>query len=686
MKKFGASFLVAFFLLFAAVARADEGMWTFDNFPSAKVASAYGFRPDAAWLRHVRLASLRIAGGCSASFISPSGLVMTNHHCAAECIQQISTAQHDYITDGYYAKTQADEVKCPTLELNQLIDIANVTPQVVQALKGLSDRAYVDARKAVYARLSKACSQNGRYRCDVVSLYHGGIYDLYKYKRYQDVRLVFAPEAAMAFFGGDPDNFNFPRYDLDVSIVRAYEGGKPAATPEYLHWSKKGVPAGSLVFVSGNPGGTSRELTVAQLKFLRDVALPDRIKTLAEERGVIEQFQTEGKEQKRTSRDLLFGIENSYKGLNGREEALVDAGVFAKKVADENALRARINADPKTRARYGAVWDALAKADTAATNLMYPFAFEEGGRAFLTDYWFIAKTLVRAAAERKKSNEKRFPEFADATLPSLTFRLFNNAPIYNQLEEVKLTFSLTKMRELLGADDSFVRSVLGRSSPAQLAHDMVSRTTLGDVAVRKALWDGGQAAIDASTDPFIRLAVAIDPQARAVRKQFEDTVDAPTQKNSELLAQAIFAEKGTSIDPDATFTLRLSYGAVKGWSERGKYVDPITHFAGTFARATGADPFALPDSWLAAKPSLNMNTPMNFASTNDIIGGNSGSPVINKNAEVVGLIFDGNIHSLGGDYFYDGTTNRAVAVSSQALMAALRSVYHADRIANEIAY
>jgi hypothetical protein len=673
-----------------AAARADEGMWTFNNFPKAALKQKYGVEVDDKWLDNVRLSSARLAQGCSGSFVSADGLVLTNHHCAHACIEQLSTPDKDLVKAGYTARTQADELRCPELEINQLAEITDVTDRVRKATAGLSDQKYNEVEKAEQSRIEKECATSPDVRCDVVTLYRGGVYNLYKYRRFQDVRLVFAPEFAIAFFGGDPDNFNFPRYDLDVSFLRVYQDGKPAALEHHLGWSQGGAKDGEVTFVSGHPGATGRLLTVAQLEYLRDVALPERLLRLAEMRGFLTEYQRRGAEQKRTSNHILFSVENSYKALRGRNEALRDPAFFAHLRAQEQTLRQTIAGNPEWQKQYGGAWDAISRAQDVQRELRKPYGFIEGGMAFGGDLFGHARTLVRAADERDKPIEKRFREFRDSALPAVTQRLFSAAPIYDELEIATLSFSLTKMREELGSDDPLVKKILGKESPDELAEHLVKGSKLKDPAVRKALWDGGKKAIDKAAapanagDPMIRLVRLIDGDARALRKRFEDSVEAPLKKNGELLAKARFAVEGTKAYPDATFTLRLSYGAVAGWQEPGRKVTPFTYLGGAYERATGRAPFELPASWLASKAKLNLRTPMNFVTSNDIIGGNSGSPVINKNAEVVGLIFDGNIHSLGGDYGFDGTKNRAVAVHSSAIVEALGKIYGADRLVKEL--
>ncbi|WNG47306.1 S46 family peptidase [Archangium minus] len=675
--------LIVASLIGATPALADEGMWTYNNFPAAKVKEKYGFEPSQQWLDKVRLSSAKFGYGCSSSFVSPNGLVMTNHHCARGCIQQLSTAKKDFIANGFYAKTQAEELQCPALEVSQLVQITDVTDQLNTATKGLTGKQYADKLKAEMASLEKACTTGADVRCEVVTLYQGGKYNLYKYQRFQDVRLVFAPEHAIAFFGGDPDNFEFPRYDLDVTFVRVYKDGKPAKIDNYFKWSDKGAQEGELTFVSGHPGRTSRGLTVAQLEFLRDVTLPKQLFKLSEIRGMVTEFQNRGAEQKRISTNLLFGVENGLKSMKGKHEQLLDKNFFAQKVAAEQELRKKVDADPKMKTKYGAAWDEIARAQDTFRNIRKDYeAMEAGG--INSQLFSLARTLVRYAEESTKPDAERLRGFNEANLPMLNNQLMSKAPIYPELEIAQLTFSFTKLREELGPDHPFVKKVLGKESPAALATRLVKGSKLADLKVREQLSKGGKAAIAASKDPMIQLAALIDPDARAIRKTYEEQVEAVVRKNSELIAQAKFEVYGTGIYPDATGTLRLSFGAVKGYMEDGKKVEPITQMGGTFDRHTGEDPFALPKSWLAAKKDLTATTPMNFVTTNDIIGGNSGSPVINKDAEITGLVFDGNIQSLGGDYGFDESVNRTVAVHSEAIVESLKKVYKADRILEEL--
>lgn len=667
---------------------AAEGMWALDNLPTRAIAKATGFTPDAAWVNKVMQSSARLGNGCSGSFVSKDGLVLTNHHCARDCIQEISTAKADFIKDGFLAKNRAAERRCPALEINRLEEISDVTAKVDAATKGKTGEAFAKARKAEIAGLESACTgaEKATRNCEVVTLYQGGRYHLYRYHRFEDVRLAFAPEEAIAFFGGDPDNFNFPRFDLDMSLLRVYENGAPAQLKAYFPFKPEGVKEGEATFITGHPGSTQRALTVAQLQLLRDVSLPQRLMLSSEYRGYISRYRMEGDEESRIATDDLFGIENGMKARKGQLEALQDPEVFAYKQKQEDVLRAYVNKNPKLKQSQGSAWDEIAKAQTTYRNIYWDYRMLEAGGGFSSEYFEIARTLVRGAAERSKPNAERLEEFGEARSQQLEQQLFTAAPIYPEYEQAMLTYSLTKLREYLSPDHPVVKAVLGRDAPETVAKRLVKGSKLGDIDTRKALWNGGKAAVDASRDPFIELARLVDAPARALRKTYEDEVKAIETQNASKIAAARFAKQGTSDYPDATFTLRLSYGEVQGWTEKGKPVAPFTTIGGAFERETGADPFALPKSWFKAKDKggLNLSQPFNFVSTNDIIGGNSGSPVINKNAEIVGLVFDGNIRSLGGAYWFDARSNRAVSVHAGAIIEALRKIYDAGFLADEM--
>ncbi len=673
-------------LMLSPVVSAAEGMWTLDNLPKAELKKRYGFEPDAAWVDKVMKASVRLAGGCSGSFVSKDGLVLTNHHCASDCIDQVSSATKDYIRDGFLARNRGEELACPEVEVNRLEQITDVTDRVGKATAGRSGPEYSKAQKEEKSKIEAECvgADKNTARCDVVELYRGGRYHLYRYRRFQDVRLAFAPEKDIAFFGGDPDNFNFPRFDLDMALLRVYENGAPAQVADYFRLSPAGAREGEPTFVTGHPGSTQRQMTVAQLERLRDVDHVSRLLRLAELRGMLVQYGAGGAERSRVSLDDLFGVENSFKALYGQFQALLDPEVFTLKRRQEAELRKYVAGKRALEREAGRAWDEIAAAQQVYRTLETRWRQLEGGRAFFSKHFEIARWLVRGADERARPNAERLREYTESALPTLTQRLFSEAPIYPDYEQWKLAWSLTKMREWLGADDPLVRRVLGKESPEAFARRLVTQTKLGSVAARKQLWEGGQSAVAKSSDPFIALARAVDAESRALRKRYEDEVEAVEKKNAELVAKALFAREGTGAYPDATFTLRLSHGEVKGWQHAGRSVTPFATIGGAFERHTGADPYSLPQSWLKAKGSLNLAQPFNFVTTNDIIGGNSGSPLINRSAEVVGLAFDGNIHSLGGAFWFDERVNRTVAVHSGAILEALRKVYGAEVLAREM--
>ncbi len=677
--------LVLMLALISSVAFAAEGMWTLDNLPVAQMKKQYSFAPDRAWAEHVMKGSLRIAGGCSASFVSKDGLVLTNHHCINECVQQLSTSGRDYIREGFLAQSREQEARCPEIELNRLESIIDITPVMKKALAGKSGASFTAARKAQKARLESACVGDDKdsARCDVVELYHGGSYAMYKYRRFQDVRLVFAPEIGAAFFGGDPDNFNFPRFNLDVGVLRAYEDDEPADVEDYFPLNGAGAKPGELTLITGHPGSTQRQLTVAQLESIRDFLQPSRLFELSELRGLLTRFSAESEEHARIAQNDLFGVENSLKARKGMLEALQDPEVFAFKRKQESDLRGFVGKNKSRKAQFGKAWDEIAAAQKTLREI-YPRYRRLEATSFSNRYFDIARKLVRGAAEREKPNAERLEEFTDAALPSLTQDLFSTAPVEPELEALKFTWALTKLREVLSQDDETVQQVLTDESPAQMSARLIKTTQLANVDERKRLWEGGRAAIEQSSDPFIQLAAAIDEEARAVRRRYEDEIKAVEEKNAEKIAAAQFAMQGTGTYPDATFTLRLSYGEVKGWNQNGKDIEPYTTMGDGFDRATGSDPFRWPESWIKAKDQINAGQRFNFITTNDIIGGNSGSPVINRKAEVVGLVFDGNIRSLGGAYWFDERVNRAVAVHAGAILEALRKIYGADALADEM--
>jgi hypothetical protein len=672
-------------VLAAAPVLADEGLWTYDNPPLAQLKAKYGFEPTREWLDKVRLASVRFMDGGSGSFVSADGLMITNHHVGLRCIQNVSSAEHDFVKTGFYAATREKETACPGYEVNVLVSMEDVTGRVQGSVKPeMSDAAAREARKAATAAIENECSARTKLRCNVVSLYQGGEYQLYQYKKYTDVRLVFAPEQSMAFFGGDPDNFTFPRHDVDICLMRAYEGGKPVPSASYLRWTAKGVSDGDLVFVSGHPGSTARLETMARLEYLRDKALPFRLDMLKRRIAALRAYAALGDEQKRRALDEVFGYENSQKALGGYYAALLDAKAMAVKAEEEKALRAKVTGDPALVRSIGDSWATVAGIQQKlAPRAMDARLVGFGGSRLLE----IAGEIVQYVAEVKKANERRYEEYVDANLDSLRNELLSPAPVYADLEVVTLADQLQLGLDKLGPDHPFVKAALGGKTPAEAAKAAVGGTKLQDAAARKALLDGGESAVAASTDPMIVLARRLDPLARETRRFLEDEVDAPTTRAMEKIAQARWKAYGRTVPPDATFTLRLSYGTVKGFPAEGTEVAPFTTFYGLFDRSLshgGKAPWELPARWKEKLAAIDGSVPLNFVSTNDIIGGNSGSPVVDHAGDFVGIIFDGNIQSLAWNYYFTEEQGRAVAVDARGILEALRKVYGADGLVREL--
>ena len=670
-------------------APADEGMWLFNNPPEKLLKEKYNFAPGPEWYTHLQRSSVRFNSGGSGSFVSADGLVLTNHHVGADCLQKLSTKERDLIALGFYAKTLQEEVRCVDLELNVLQNIEDVTERINAAVKpGMTPAEANLARRAAMNTLEKESLDKTGLRSDVVTLYHGGLYHLYRFKKYTDVRLVFAPEKDIAFFGGDPDNFEYPRYDLDICLFRVYEDGKPARIEHYLKWSPKGAGDGELVFVSGHPGRTDRLDTMTHIEFLREKVMPYRLRRLFRAEVILSAFSARSRENARRAQDDLFGVQNSRKARMGMLAGLQDPAIMERKRAEEEKLRQVIQEKgSQLKEPVGDPWADVAAALKTWDGIYYDWDLLEQGSAFSARAFGIARTLVRLADESAKPNAERLREYRESNLESLKLELFSEAPIYDDLETVTLADSLTMLVEMKGESDPLVRQVLAGKSPVDRAAELVSGTKLKDVAFRKELAAGGQEAIRKSKDPMIQLAVLVDSPSRALRKTYEDQVEEPMRQAYAKLANARFAIYGTDVYPDATFTLRLAFGLVKGYTEQGKQIPPWTTFAGLYERAQehgNQPPFELPQRWVKQKGQLNPNTPFNFVSTADIIGGNSGSPVVNRNGEFVGIIFDGNIQSLVLDFIYTEKQARAVSVHSASILEALRKVYRADRLADEL--
>jgi hypothetical protein len=667
-----------------ASARADEGLWTFDKVPVEAIRRAYGVNLDQAWLDAAQASAVRLTNGCSGGIVSPEGLVATNTHCVADCAQALSDGGGDHVKDGFLTDEREEERKCAGLQAEVLLTISDVTDQVRAAVEGKNGRDFVQAREGALALAElAACGQDQTLRCQAISFFRGGQYKVYKYRRYNDVRLVFVAETASASFGGDPDNYNFPRYALDAAFVRLYVDGQPAATPGFLRLRTSAPVEGEPTFVVGNPGSTDRQLTVAQLETQRDVVLPMQQLQRAELRGRLIQLRQQDDDHARAATQGLAWVENGYKAGLGKQAALNDGAFMAAKQAAEDALRAKVAADPKLAAETGAAWNEIAAAQGQAIELYPTLRMLESGAGGGSDLYYYARLLVRAAQERTKPNAARLPEYADTRLPMIERKLADLPPADPVLERVYLEHWLLKTREVLTVDAPQVQALLGKESPEAIA-ERLAETRLGDPEVRDALWEGGLEAVEASADPLIQFVRRVDPLARAARAAYEAEVSGPVDKAAEKIARARFAVLGDAVYPDATFSLRLSYGQVAGWRERGRAVSAVTTFAGFYDRVTGAAPFAAAPRWLDAKDALKSGTVFDFVSTNDIIGGNSGSPVLDAKGRMIGVAFDGNIHSVGGAYGYDGSKNRTVSVSSAAIVEALAKVYDRTALVREL--
>jgi hypothetical protein len=689
--KFLCALLLALLFAFQTLnmtALADEGMWPFNNVPKAEIKRRYGFEVTDAWLKKLQLASVRFNNGGSGSFVSPDGLVLTNYHIVEDIVGELSTPQKDYAKDGFLARTRAEEQKAPSLELNVLMSIEDVTDRVNGAVKqGMSDADAFAARLAAISAIEDESLKATGLRSDVVTLYQGGQYNLYRYKKYTDVRLVFAPEFQAAFFGGDPDNFNFPRYNVDMALVRVYENDKPIRVDNYLKWSKEGAKEGDLIFVTGHPGTTQRLNTVAHLEALRETSIPLLMRYLERRRDVSKKYMAQGEEQTRRAQNELNAVENAIKVYKGQLAGLQDKALMERKQQAEDALRKSIASNPQRQKQYGDAWDAIAKGRKGLASYERERRILEAAAGFNSILFTMARGLVRMAAEDLKPNAERLPEFTDARRASLELELYSTAPIYDDFEKLKLADSLAFMVEVLGDDNQIVKRVLNGKTPEARAAELIDGTKLKDPEFRKKLAAGGLKAIESSDDPMIVLARSIDKEARAVRKRYEEEVIGVERTGYSKIARALFETEGTKLYPDATFTLRLSYGTVKGYMENGQQIPPFTTIGGLYERAAKFGykfPYNLAPRWTEKKDALDPKTHFNFVSTNDITGGNSGSPAINKNAELVGLIFDGNIQSLVGNFVYDESVNRSISVDSRGMLEILRKVYGANEIADEL--
>jgi hypothetical protein len=675
-------------------AHADEGMWLFTNPPRKLLQEKYGFEPTKEWLEHIQKSSVRFNSGGSGSFVSAEGLVLTNHHVGLDVLQQISSGSKDYVRDGFLAKTRAEEVKAEHAELDVLMNVEDVTERVNAAVKpGMTPAQAFAARRAIMAEIEKESEQKTKLQSEIVTLYQGGQYHLYRYKEYTDVRLVFAPEQQIAFYGGDPDNFEYPRFDLDMCIFRVYEDGKPAKIEHYLKWSEAGAKDDELIFVSGHPGNTDRLNTMSDLRYMRDRTYPFILQLLYRREVAYTAYSDRSEENARRAKRELFSVKNSRKAREGGIEGLLDPELMGKKLEAEKKLREAVAQHSDLKDAVDA-WDRISTAQATIGkialryNMLEAGRFEklEAGRGFNSPLFGIARTLLRAGEEKPKPNAERLREFRDSNLKSLENTLFSKEPIYEDFEMVRLTESLVWLANEFGGDDELVVKVLAGKSPHDRAVDLIKRTKVIDPEVRKKLYEGGKDAVAGAHDPMIELAMLIDAEARAVRKIVEEESEVKRQAYGQI-ARAKFAIEGPNSYPDATFTLRLAFGVVKGYEENGKHIPFETTFAGLYERTAehhNQPPFDLPRRWIEAKSKLDLATPFNFVCTADIIGGNSGSPVVNRKGELVGLIFDGNIQSLVLDFVYTEKQARALAVHSRGIIEAMRKVYDANVLADEM--
>ena len=672
-----------------ASARAEEGMWLLNAPPTKLLKEKYGFEPSARWLEHLQKSCVRFETGGSGSIVSPQGLVMTNHHVGEDMLAKLSTPQRDLLKTGFYAQTCDEELKCPDLELRLLWSIEDVTDRVNAAVD--ADMPAADAftaRRKVMADIESESKASTGLLSEVVTLYKGAKYHLYRYKSYTDVRLVFAPEADIAFFGGDNDNFEFPRFNLDCCFFRIYENGKPLAPEHHLEWSASGASDEELVLVAGHPARTQRLNTLAHLEFQRDTELPLTLQRLWRREVQLLTFSTRSDEHERIAAGELGSVANSRKAITGVLAGALDPATTQRKSADDRTMRQTIRANPEQHTAWGNAWTEVSDSLDDFKTFYERYSLLDGRRQALRgELYTYAKHIVRLSEDLNKPSGERLTEYRDAELPSVYLELYSPAPIYDAIEINRLGSGLSYLAESLGADDPLVKALLAGKSPQARAEQLVGETTLHDINARKALVEGGASAVRGSADPVIQLVVALDPEMRSLRTRYENEVESVQRDAYADIAAARFAVFGESVYPDATFTLRLSFGPIRGYDEGDSHVDPFTTFGGLYSRFDqrhGKSPFALPQRWIDRKSKLDPGIPLNFVCTADIIGGNSGSPVVNRDGKVVGLIFDGNIHSLIWDLMYTDERGRAVAVDSRGLIEALRKIYDADALVNEI--
>jgi hypothetical protein len=662
---------------------ADEGMWLFNQFPKEQVKQKYSVDVSDSFLEHLRLASLRVGGG-SGSFVSPGGLIFSNHHIVAECLSKIGPPGRDYLKDGFYAAAQSDETNCPGLEADVLLSVSDVTRQVKDEAKpGAKAAEVLQKRNAAAAAIEKDCREKTRHHCTVVKLFSGERYDLYQYRQFTDLRLVFAPELGIAFFGGDAEHSTYQRYDLDIAFLRAYENGKPADTPDYLKWSREGVKDTDLVFAAGNPGATSRLATAAQLAFYRDTSLPLTLVRLQTRIEALRIFAAKSPENRRAAERLLSDFGNAYKSNAGRLIGLKEDRLMPRKQNFERKLRSAVEHDPKLGTEAGKVWDEVAAAYKNWTPFEKPFEILERPAAQGSTLFRIARQIVRLSEERSKPNEQRLPEFRDSALTSLELSLYSPAPIDESLEVAMVTHYLEELKAL-GDKEAPVKAVLGSRTPQQAAEEFVRTSKLKEVAERKRLAADHNLVLK-SDDGMIRLARLLEEPARKLLKKHEDTIESLEASSSERIAQYRFKVFGVNDYPDATFTPRVTFGTVKAYRDKTEAPVPFaTTFGGLYHLAGLLEPYRLPRRWIDGKSSLDMVTPFNFVSTCDSAGGNSGNPAVNQKGEIVGISFDGNIESLALTYLYSDEQARAVHAATQGIVEVLRKLYKTPQLLREL--
>lgn len=662
-------------ILFAEPALAAEGFWPFSALPIEKMNAELGVVPSGALLRKVEQATLQLGRFCTASLAGPNGLLLTNYHCISSCLQDISKDKEDLVAEGFTSNGSAEERQCPGLFAERPLSDMDVTERFNSALKGLSGKDYADRLKREMSAVIAECLAGEETKtCRVVRYFNDAVFRLQSFKVYRDVRMVFAPEFQSALFGGDPDNFDFPRFGFDMALLRLYEDGLPAPAEGWLSWRNDAPRDGEALIIAGYPGFTFRHFTVSQIRSMRDGYLPWFMTNLSELRGRLIQFSDQRAGSKPLPSSLIYEVENSLKKARGQFEALADADNMAIKENNEIELRNTISVNPELSKAVGSAFEEIAAGEVVYRQIYW----QESLRYDLTPsvLWRNARELVAAIRQMAKPADQRDSYYIDENLPTIEQSLFTEIIIDAEVERLALAFGLSKLREYLGTDHSLVRNILGKESPESLARRVVNQTKLGDSNERKKIFRSGLTGLESSEDPLLRIAALVDDAYKALDKRYMDEVDAPQVLAHQRIAVARNFGSRAGQYPDADSSLRLSYGRISGWTDRdGSSVDSCTLVKDLAQRATDHPPYQLPRSWRQSMAKLDMEQPFNCATTHDMIGGNSGSPVIDGNGEIVGLVFDGNFPSLGGTYVYEANRNRAIMLSGRLIQDALRVVY-----------